>query len=238
VRRRQVLAALLLPATAAGCDRPERGAAPIPTGSSSYGWFLTGGLGNVYALTWVKRLSPAQVVARMAGRRLGTHRRPDGGWSRLPGARANEAVVAVTRAGGWALLVEDADPIGAHDDTVATLSQGTRLVTFSHNYRAADRFVLAADGAIVVGFDPGYPPDRDGTQPDLLVEAMREVGLKPSLQEPPTAYVPPELAALALTERVTGVPLTYPLLHDSAYLAAAVVARASEDDAQKQRRGY
>jgi Family of unknown function (DUF6461) len=239
MRRRQVLAALLLPATTAGCDRPDQdGASPIPTGSSGYDWFLAGGLVNVYALTWVRKLSPTQVVTRIAGRRLGMHRWPDGGWSHLPGVEENETVVAVTRARDWALMVEDSDPIGADDVTIAALSKGTRLVTFSHNFAAADRFVLASDGTIVVDFDPGYPPDRAGTQPDLLVNAMTAVGLNPTLQQSAPAYVPPELATLALIERVTGVPLTLNLLHDSTYLAAAVVTGDGRNTTQSPKPGH
>jgi len=241
MRRRQALAALLLPATVAGCAGPGKAPPaliPVSAPPSKYAWFPTGGgLVNVYALTWVRKLSPTQVVTRVSGRRLGEHRWPDGGWSHLPGVKENEAVVAVTRARGWALMVEDSDPIGADDDTIAELSKGTRLVTFSHNFAAADRFVLASDGTIVVDFDPGYPPDRAGTQPDLLVNAMNAVGLNPTLQQSAPAYVPPELATLALTEQVTGVPLTLHLLHDSTYLAAAVTTQDSEDTTQQRSSG-
>jgi hypothetical protein len=242
MHRRRVLAgaaALLLPA---GCSasRPEVAVVPsLPP--STYAWFTGGsGLGGVYVLTWIEGLSPAEVVTRAGGRRLGQRRRPAAGWSTLPGTRKNETVLAVTRAHGWALMVEESvTAVGAADDTIGKLSKGTRLVAYAHNDRAADRFVLASDGTILVDFDPGYPPDRAGAQPDLLADEMRAVGLNPTLAEPTRAQ--PEPATLALTERVTGVPLTRALLRDSTYLAAAVtVTVASTADTGQQRKsgGY
>ncbi|MEV6845541.1 DUF6461 domain-containing protein [Actinoplanes sp. NPDC051411] len=234
MHRRRVLAgmaALLLPAGCAA-PRPQDPAPPSPPPPSEYAWFPAGsGLVKVYTLTWVEALSPDAVASRAGARRLGTRRWPAGGWKTLPGTRANETVVAVTRAHGWALMVEDsANAIGAADNTIGKLSKGTRLVTFSHNYQAADRFVLASDGTILVDFDPGYPPDRVGTEPDLLVGDMRAVGLNTSAVD--AALAQPEPAMLALTERVTGVPLTRHLLRDSAYLAAAVTVRSSDDSQQ------
>jgi len=240
MHRRRVLAgaaALLLPAGCAASAPPapvEQSAPP-----SRYAWFPGGsGLADVYALTWIKGLSPATVVTRVGGRSLGSYRWPAPGWSALPGVKATEAVLAVTRAHGWALMVEaSAAPIGAQDDTIGKLSHGTRLVAYAHNAKAADRFVLATDGTILVDFDPGYPPDRTGARPDLLVGEMRAAGLNPTLSE--ASSVPPELAALALAERVTGVPLTRHLLRDSDYLTAAVTVRSNEDDTQQRRpHGY
>jgi hypothetical protein len=235
VHRRQILAgvaALVLPAGCAA-SAPEDAVAPSSP-PSRFAWFPTaGGLVDVYALTWVEGLSPAQVVTRAGGRRIGPRRWPRPGWNSVPGVHEKENVLAVTRAGGWALMVEDRAPIGADDDTIGKLSKATRLVTFSHNSAAADRFVLASDGTILVDFDPGYPPDRAGSRPDLLVDQMRAVGLEPTLQETPRAYVPPELACLDLTERLTGVPLTLHLLHDSTYLAAAVAVPT--DNSQQTR---
>lgn len=199
--------------------------------------YAVSGLPDTYALTWVKGLSPAAVVTRTGGRRIGQRRRPAAGWSALPGLKENETVVAVTPVGGWALMVEEtASPVGAGDDMIGTLSKGTRLVLFEHNYQGADRFVLAEDGTILVDFDPGYPPDRAGSRPDLLVAQMRAAGLNPTVAE--TATAQPEPAALALTESLTGVPITRPLLRDSSYLAAAITVQTTDDTEQQRRPGY
>jgi hypothetical protein len=50
---------------------------------------------------------------------------------------------------------------------------------------AGDRFVLASDGTILVDFDPGYPPDRAGAEPDLLVKDMHASA---STRAPPTPH--------------------------------------------------
>jgi hypothetical protein len=238
MHRRRILAGaagLLL----AGCARsPDDPAAPVASGPATpprYAWFTSGsGLTDAYALTWVQRLSPADVVTRMGARRLGYQRWPATGWSELPGLRPTDHVLAVTRARGWALVVEDSISL-VGDDVIAELSKGTRLVGFSHNSLAADRFVLATDGTIEVDFDPGFPPDREGTRPGLLLDGMRAVGLDPA----DYGHVPPPLATLALAERVTHVPLTAALLHGSAYLAAAVTVTGQEDtEPQVKRPGF
>jgi hypothetical protein len=177
-------------------------------------------------------LSPAEVVTRLGARRLGRHRWPATGWTDLPGLRPADHVLAVTRARGWALVVEESISLDG-DDVIAELSKGTRLAGFSHNALAADRFVVATDGTIEVDFDPGFPPDREGTHPDLLLDDMRAVGLNPA----DYGHVPPDLATLALVERVTGVPLTAALLHGSTYLAAAVTVQ-EDSEPQAKRPGF
>jgi hypothetical protein len=221
----------------AGCARPPGNpAAPAPSRPAAppgYAWFPSGsGLTDAYALTWVRRLSPADVVTRMGARRLGPHRWPATGWSELPGLRPADHVLAVTGAHVWALIVEDSISL-VGDDVIAGLSKGTRLVGFAHNSLAADRFVLATDGTIEVDFDPGFPPDREGTHPDLLLDDMRAVGLDPA----DYGHVPPDLATLALVERVTHVALTAGLLHGSTYLAAAVSVQ-EDTEPQVQRPGF
>jgi hypothetical protein len=225
MRRRRVLlgaAAFLLPA---GCSASRPSVTAVP--SLPPLTYAASGLADLYALTWVKGSSPAVVVTRTGGRRLGPpRRRPAAGWETLSGL----AVIAVTEVDGWALMVEEtASPIGATDDVIGKLSKGTRLVLFSHNSQAADRFVLAEDGTILVDFDPGYPPDRSGTRPDLLIPDMRAVGLDPF-----TAL--PEPAALALARRLTGIALTRPLVQDRSYQPATVITPTSDDTDERLRR--
>ena len=161
------------------------------------------------------------MLALTGARRLGSYPWPEDGWPDLPGVRRDEAVLAVTRLGGWALLVEDSAPIGADDDVIARLSGNDRtVVTCAHNFEADDRFVLARDGVVQVDFDPRYPVVRAGADPDRLLADMRSAGL--DLSDNPDPGIPSEQAALALAEHVTGVRLTAGLLHDSTYLAGAV----------------
>jgi hypothetical protein len=89
-------------------------------------------------------------------------------------------------------------------------------------------FTRAAGWALMVDFDPGYPPDRAGAEPDLLLKDMRALGLNTSAAD--AALAQPDLAMLALTERETGVSLTRHLLRDSTCLTAAVTVTVKSSD--------
>ncbi|MBU2665324.1 hypothetical protein KOI35_17605 [Actinoplanes bogorensis] len=183
-------------------------------------------LGEVYAVTWAEGLTPDAVLDRWrVRRRLGRHTWPEANWADLPGVRRDEAVVAVTVAGGWALVFEE---MSSYDDApLRRLSASTRVVSNYHNFEADDRFVIFQDGVIEVDFDPNTPTMRTGRRPDMLVPEMNAAGLDMSglyldPADPGYRDVPYDAAALALTERLTGVRLTDELLHSSSYLAATV----------------
>lgn len=235
MRRQGVLAALLgLAVVTAGCDpappepAPTRPTATAGPTAADYAWFeqndeLTEG----FCFTWVRALSPEAVLSRLGARDLGVSGWRADGWLDLPGQRRDEAVVAVTRVGDWTLMVEDNGVIGVDDGVVRKLSKGTRLIADYRNVEYDGTFTLADNGVVQVTFDPRDPTDRSGATPDRLLADMKASGLDLSgagLDPTDPAYVdvPYTEAAFALTQRLTGLPLTADLLHSSTYRVGAL----------------
>lgn len=233
MRRRTLLSlgATSLTAALAGCVQPAHPTDPTaaepsalsPTGRATggdYGWFedndeLTDGFG----FTWVAGLTPGQVIQRIGGRRLGTS-----GWQPelvvTPGRRPGEAVMAVAATPGWSLIVEDIGTLTSRDDLLQRLSVRTTVVTHSRNVELDSRFTLIKNGDVQVAFDPYDPSDRTGSHPDMLLTAMRAAGFPADDQD--TDGADATEWAFALTERLTGVPMTITLLHSATYVITAV----------------
>jgi hypothetical protein len=233
------LGAVSMAAVLAGCAQPAKPghqgpAGPVATPASpgpgsrptaqvaggDYGWFepndeLTDG----FCFTWVAALTPEQVVQRLGGRRLrATGWRAD--WEAFPGRRSGETVMAVARMPGWSLIVEDNGVLAFRDDLLARLSAGTTVVTHSRNVELDSRFAVLKNRELQVAFDPYDPGDRTGSRPDTLLALMRAVGFTPDDQDGENAGATE--SAFALTERLTGVPMTAASLHSATYLVTAV----------------
>ncbi|MEV0353119.1 DUF6461 domain-containing protein [Nonomuraea sp. NPDC050680] len=66
-------------------------------------------------------------------------------------------------------------------------------------------FVYSVDGVVITGFEPFFPGDRDGSDPDRLLGHMRDLGM-PLDGEADTRTS--AALAIALAARATGVTLT------------------------------
>lgn len=233
------LGTVALAATLAGCAPPAKPGQSVPTGpvetpparlpesrptgqaaGGDYGWFETNDeLTAGFCFTWIAGLTPEQVVQRLGGRRLRTTGwRAD--WASLPGRRSGEAVMAVAQMPGWSVIVEDNGVLALRDDLLERLSAGTTVVTHYRNVELDSRFALLKNGELQVAFDPYDPGDRIGRRPDALLADMRAVGLTPDDQDSDDAEATE--SAFALTERLTGVPMTAASLHSAHYLVTAV----------------
>ena len=83
------------------------------------------------------------------------------------------------------------------EESVGTLSKGTRLACFFRNVQAVMHFVYAVDGTIVAEFDPLLEVGpRTGNDPHAI---------DPALQGLPFGLFGAERSALTLMERLTGV---------------------------------
>ncbi|WP_221329394.1 DUF6461 domain-containing protein [Actinoplanes sp. L3-i22] len=194
-----------------------------PTGlavSSDYGWFEANDeLTEGFCFTWIAGLTPEQVVQRLGGRRLRTTGwRAE--WESFPGRRGGETVMAVAGMPGWSLVVEDIGVLALRDDLLERLSARTTVVTHSRNVELDSRFAVIKNGRLQVAFDPYDPGDRTGSRPDALLADMRAAGFTPDDQDSDNADATE--TAFALTERLTGVPMTAASLHSASYLVTAV----------------
>lgn len=160
---------------------------------SSWRWVTERGTDLCGCLTFVRGLSPPQVIEGFgidpAAAQL------------LPRDRAHEAVpytvhtqhgptgcpaIRAGQAGEWAFAFEDPETgsitiAGRVEGVGVRLSAGTEavVVSWTQTIDSVDYFV---DGELVTGFEPLRAYDRAGTDPDRFLPQMRQVGL---LDEPP-----------------------------------------------------
>jgi hypothetical protein len=199
---------------AATTRSPQRWAArATPAVATDYTWLVEdpkfSGLG--FCLTWLRGVTPAEFARRLGARAGQVHP-----WDSLPEPDEDDALLAITDTGDWSLLVEYNGFVAIEDELMQSLSAGTRLISNYCNVESDSRFVLVEDGTIVADFDPTYPARVYGSAPDRIRAEMAGLGFDDTPRRDYTE------AALVLTERLTGVPLTEQNLRGSDYLAAAV----------------
>lgn len=192
--------------------------------AGDYRWFeADGDLTKGFCFTWVKGLTPQQVINRLGGREL---ERVD--WEQVVGSgdgqqdAMSDYFVGIARVGAWALLVEDNGTLGTTDAKVVPLSAGTTLIS---NYRKADghgRLLVLADREVRLDFDPIDAKKLSGSGVDSLAPIIDAAGFGYAgavpLGDDPGQYRTYCMeAAFALTERLTGVPMTLNLLTTLTY---------------------
>jgi hypothetical protein len=199
--------------------------------AADYAWFDADPesyLGDPYCLTLVRGLTPAGFLVRIGAKAQAPHT----GWEALlePSLEAIGAdpmplfIGATTvpgQGGDWVMAVELGGYIGITEEIILNLSAGTRLVSHYSN-NGPDHFYWIDDRDLRLEFNPVEPAYREGSTPDALVDAMREVGfdLSPDGDNTETSHT----AAFALAERLTGVRVTTQLLQDATYTCGIVPA--------------
>jgi hypothetical protein len=183
-----------------------------PATPADYRWFGDHWLGEAFCITLVRGLDEAEVLRRFGGE--GGRPRPltaAEAWElSLSLAAGYPRLVLATRRGGWVVAVEANGWEGSRPEVLRALSAGTQAVSVYRTVNALGYFSDAADGELRVQFELLFPQRRWGSRPDLLVAALRGVGLDPDRDAPVDADM--AMAALALAERVTGVRVDQALL--------------------------
>ncbi|WP_433414976.1 DUF6461 domain-containing protein [Microtetraspora malaysiensis] len=205
-----------------------------------YSWFSRERfpeLADAYCFTYVRGLTPEQLVTRLGVRvedcsRMTLDELTKTAYSSYDGKNMFFGAVAV---GDWVLLVEALGGLGITEEIIMPLSAGTRLV--SHFYlevKAIDYFYWIEDGKIRFEFahEEGYShwiedgeiqllfPHQEGyseEMPDELAETMERIGspIYPIAE-------PHEGPSFLLAERLTGITVTPQLLEESTYLCGVV----------------
>lgn len=194
--------------------------------AADYAWFdedRPTGLDELYCLTLVRGLTPAEFLARIGARAQA----PRTGLAALfepsmemwgeehQGKSLFIGATTVPGDGGdWALGVEINGFLGVTEAVIVPASAGTRLVSHYSN-NGPDHFYWIEDGDIRLNFNPLEPAYREGSTPDALVGIMHEVGF--DLREDGDNAEHCIAAAFALAERLTGVRITPDLLEESTY---------------------
>ena len=169
---------------------------------------------DIFCLTFVKQVDVTEALRRMGGlfdtvaMRTAAeiedlHTFDDG----------YPEVAAALPLGDWTLVFEPNRFHGSH--LVAAMSVGTEAVSVLRHDYASPAFVYAVDGNVVTRFDPTFPGDRYGTDPDRLVPQMLEVGFTVEDKEDDDDFEMFEndtARSLRLAERLTGALPTFEAL--------------------------
>jgi hypothetical protein len=196
--------------------------------AEDYLWFAgVDDLADGFCFTWVRGLTPEQVINATGGQDL---ERID--WEQLVGSGdgqqtgAEQYFYGVAHVADWSLLIEDNGTFGTTDDRVGPLSRGTTLVS---HYRAGDghgRLLVLEDEAVRLDFDPIEAEKITGRAADAFAPFLDAAGfsyaqrLRSGDQAAYRTYC--TAAAFALTERLTGVAMTEKLLETLTYLLTSV----------------
>jgi hypothetical protein len=187
-----------------------------------------GDLAEGFCFTWVRGLTPEQVITSTGGKELERV-----AWEQLVGSGdgqetgADRYFYGVAHVGDWALLVEDSGSFGTTDSRVRPLSRGTTLVS---HYRARDghgRVLVFKDEDVRLDFDPIDAEKIAGRGADSLAPIIDAAGfayaqrLRSGKQTAYRTYCME--AAFALTERLTGIGITEELLQKLTYLLTSVL---------------
>lgn len=222
----------------AGCGSQQAdGARPDPLRSSSwreatagdYAW-LTGETELVqgFCLTWVANLTTHDVI-----KRLGAQELQRVSWEQMVGsgdgqrAGAQSYFPGIATVGTWALILEDNDDLGVTDPLVRPLSAGTNLVAYHRDGDGNDRFLVLSDQQVRLDFNPDEPGTRTGEAVDELAGMIDAAGFGEAATVRRTSsdttyrdYC--ARSALALMERIVGLPITLDSLSTSTYMLASV----------------
>ena len=218
--RRRSLVLLLATGALAACSprrsgTPAAAATPRAAVADDYWWFaLEPDFSKGFCFTWIKGLTPKQVLTRVHGKELERIT-----WPQLVGAGDGPTGVTdryyfgVTRVEGWTLIVEDNGDLGVNEQLVRPLSKGTTVVAHRRGADARGRFLLLQDGVIELDLDPMAPATAAGSRAPEFAPTLASVGF--GIGDDPARSME---AAFALTERLTGTEMTRELLRTNTYL--------------------
>jgi hypothetical protein len=197
--------------------------------AADYRWFAgVDDLREGFCFTWVRGLTPQQVIQRSEGQELERI-----GWEQLVGSGDGQAAGAdrffygVAHVADWALLVEDNGTFGTTDSEVRTLSLGTTLVSFYSGADGRARVLVLEDASFRLDFDPLEAGKLSGWGADALAPMVDAAGFgaaqalrRDGDQREYRRYCME--ASFAFVERLTGVAMTLSLLEKLTYLLTSV----------------
>jgi hypothetical protein len=152
--------------------------------ASEWDWILAPGIKVGGCLMFAKGVSAERVIEAFG-------MDPDAALL-LSASRAGEALplpvtevastthpwVRAGQAGEWAFAIDQSalDIVGYHDRIARGLSSGTELAMFIWT-QTIDGFHYLVDGTQVTFFEPLFPSQRFGTEPDRFLAEMRQSGM-------------------------------------------------------------
>ncbi|MFB4268509.1 DUF6461 domain-containing protein [Nonomuraea sp. GTA35] len=186
-----------------------------PGGNAWFSYERFPDLAEAYCFTYVRGLTPGQLVFRLGGRPedftpmtleelIATRHR----------SSYDTAFLGATTIGDWVFIVEHNGGLGADEAIITSLSAGTRLVSHFRDVEGVECFYWSDDGKIRFCFiaDEGYSEEV----PDEVVETMQRIDADYR------HLYPSDGPAFLLAEHLTGITLTPGLLEGSTYLCGVI----------------
>jgi Family of unknown function (DUF6461) len=166
-------------------------------------------LGEIYCVSFVRDLSPEEVLRRFG---VDEETMEEVAFDELD-HRSVESMrddaagyIGAARVGDWTVVIEPGGwQIAVDDQICAQVSRGTEVVSVCRHDYAQDTFAYIVDGTPVVSFDPTFPDERSGSDPDRFVAKMREVGLDPDHDIDGPGIDHPMESSFALASGITGL---------------------------------
>ncbi|MFF9147527.1 DUF6461 domain-containing protein [Streptomyces sp. NPDC014861] len=195
---------------------------------ADYAWFEDDfpDIAEAYCFTLVRDLSPTELTSRLEARPeaflQGISAVVDATFAQYD-LEQDRQLVAMTTVGTWTLLIEPNGYLGVTEEQALPASAGTSWVSHFTNINAVGTFHWAEDQVLRLCFDPMFPEDRWGAEPDELLDVMRRIGFHLEVEDPEPDFSPQ--AAFALAEHLTGVAVTPALLRDTTFTCATVRIR-------------
>ncbi len=169
----------------------------------------------------VEGLTPAEVLQRLGARShievTGASELVEPAFRTWDAHHRDRQFIGATAISGWVLGIEPNGYRGVTESVAIPLSAGTRLVSHFCNINSVDDFYWIENGDIRLRFEPLFPIYRTGSDPDGLVEVMRQVGFDMQ-EDTDRSFELTTEAAFALAEHITGVRLTPEFLDSATFL--------------------
>ncbi|WUD77058.1 DUF6461 domain-containing protein [Streptomyces sp. NBC_00510] len=191
--------------------------------ADDYHWFEAdfARLAEAYCITLVRGITPAEVLqvlkAEVRGHGIGVATLDEHAYETAQVHEGTHGYLGVAPLHGWTVMVEPNGYIGTLDGALSHLSAGRTVVSHFRNVNAVDHFNWFENGKPRLHFEPLFPYHRDGSDPESLVTAMREVGFATEEGSPDDLDVV-TAATFALAERVTGIRLTPEFLKSTQFI--------------------
>jgi hypothetical protein len=184
-----------------------------------------------YCLTLVEGIDAHEAGARLGaastGERVGLDALADRSHDIQTESGFRRLAVGITATEGWALLLLEINGwLGVYP--TSTLSSGCSLVSHYRNVNADGRFAWWHDGELVLGFDPLFPTDREGSRAETCGPQLTSAGfdLEPRDSFDAPMRFDPLASAFALCHAITGTGVTGEVLDSTTYeLVIAPVPR-------------
>jgi hypothetical protein len=124
-----------------------------------YTWFIEEYMNGDYFLgvTFVRGLSPAEALHRIGA---------------TPGDVSRDWAIEAYAADGGVVLLD----YHCYEMPEA-LSRGTETARLVTGTTMDEEFVYSVDGVVATRFEPSFPVDREGSDPDYLLAHMRDLGM-------------------------------------------------------------